>query len=114
MLEFKAIEAVKFGEIIAMPKLNAEARLRVQSANPTANSAEARRALASVFEEALQPAIIDFMEKNMSSEDLIVLQVYLASGERGIERLEAAGDKSIDRSIENALNKAMGGNNGQQ
>lgn len=103
MLTFNKIKPIRFGDIVATPILNAEARLRVKSAKVSGNGAEAREALASVFPEEQRQEIISFMEENMSENELAVLQAYLVSGELGISRLEAATNTAIEKQIERKL-----------
>lgn len=101
-LSFSGLEAVKFGEIVATPTVTAETRLRIQSGN--FKSAEGREKLIKVMSGCFgdqADAIADFMDKQMSTYELSLLQAYLAGGETMLNDVRGTIVKAMQDGAQN-------------
>jgi len=99
-LSFNGLEAVKFGEIVALPTMTAEARLRIQSGN--LKSAEGRgkliKAMADCFGDD-SAKIADFMTKSMSDYELSLLRAYLVGGETMLDDVRGTIAKAMENGV---------------
>lgn len=104
MLHFNGLEPIDFKGKQYDPKIDAEKKLRLQSAkfDTQTNADAATEVLASCFDE--QEAK-DFIRTKLSDADKEVLVVYLVSGETGINRLSRASDGAIEKYVERTLGK---------
>lgn len=101
---FRKFEAVGFGDLQAMPKMDAELNLRVSSLEITNdNLDEVRDTLASCFGEKAAE-VKAFMKDNMFLMDFMRLQVYLTQGENGLKDFERRMDRVFDKQISEAMN----------
>ena len=112
MLEFKKMEAVKFGDLVAQPIMNTERRMRLQNLD-LSNGVDqvALDALASVFSENDRDEVKKFISDYMGAEDVIKLRAYLVGGEAGLERLEKASEMAIEQALAKRLDEVQA--NGQ-
>lgn len=105
-LTFNKLEPVRFGEIVAMPVLSQELKLRVQQLKPEAdNMEETRNILSECFGEKSM-AVKEFMRENFSNMDYIRLQVYLLNGDKGLEDIERRMDIVSTEEMRKAMQKA--------
>lgn len=96
-LEFKGLEPVKFGDIIATPVVSQENKMRLRSANlQTEDGAnELKKILAECF-PAQQMQVAAFIQQ-MNELDLEILQGYLIGGQRMVDLIE----KEIEGAMHN-------------
>lgn len=108
MLEFKKMEAVKFGDLVAQPIMNTERRMRLQNLD-LSNGVDqvALDALASVFSENDRDEVKKFISDYMGAEDVIKLRAYLVGGEAGLERLEKASEMAIEQALAKRLDEVQ-------
>lgn len=108
MLEFKKMEAVKFGDLVAQPIMNTERRMRLQSLDLSKGVDEvALDALTSVFSENDREAVKKFISDYMGTDDVIKLRAYLVGGEAGLERLEKASEMAIEQALAKRLDEVQ-------
>lgn len=100
-LKFKNIEPVQFGDIVAMPYVDEETKLRLQNINFTTleGRAEGINLMLSCFKEH-KDEIREFM-KTMGAYDLNQLQAYLMGGQALLDKLDKQFEKMMDRSFSN-------------
>lgn len=103
-LEFKETEAVKFGNIIAVPSVDAELKLRIGQIKFGTNEAinSAIEIMSHAFGEKSYE-IAEFMHKYMSATQLQKLQAYLVGGEDGLEMYERQMNRLTDKMMDKAL-----------
>lgn len=101
-LEFEEKQAIRFGDIIAFPKVDNELQLRLSTL--TYSTVEDIEHAIDVLSKAFgdqSGKIRGFMADNMTADDLAKLQVYLTRGVAGLKTLEKAEDKLLDSQIAN-------------
>jgi len=102
-LSFSALEAVKFGELVALPTVTAESRLRIQSAN--FKTAEGREklinAMAACFKDHVAE-VADFMTTQMSNYELSLLQAYLVGGDLMLNDVRNSVLNAMQNGVQNA------------
>lgn len=99
-LTFSSIEALKFGNITAVPQMNAEQRLRVRNLDmKEENVPEIIDTLAACFGDK-SAEVKEFMTKNLFLMDFIQIQIYLTQGQTGLDALNARLDKFMDKRID--------------
>lgn len=98
-LQFNGIEAIRFGDIVSTPKIDAETRLRLQGVKLNTKDAvnEAIEVLSSCF-GADSVAIKQFMAEQMSEYELAKLQAYLLGGDSMLEVFEKQFNKNLEQS----------------
>ena len=86
-LKFEEIKAIQFGGLKVKPKkadTEMELRLRALDLSTSSGVEEAKEVLSSCFEDH-QKEIRKFMDNNMTSIQLSVLQAYLIGGKQVVE-----------------------------
>lgn len=90
-LEFKETEAVKFGDLVAMPKITPAQRLRLQQFDSKIASEEewyeARDLAASCFGEH-RDEVAKFIDAHFDVLKFTKLLAFLVAGEEGVEKIE--------------------------
>lgn len=89
-LEFKkGLDAIKFGDIVAVPKLDVEKRLRLQNIKleDAAGIKEAVNVISSCF-EGKEDEVKAFINEYMGLSDIARLQVYLVGGDSMLEQVD--------------------------
>lgn len=101
-LNFKKIEPVQFGDIVATPKVDEETKLRLQKIDLSTVQGwdDGIDLMAGCFAEQKEE-IKDFMKTNMTSLDLNKLQAYLMGGDAMVELLEKRMEKFFEKEVEN-------------
>lgn len=97
-LEFKkGLDAIKFGDIVATPKLDVEKRLRLQNIK-LENAASIKEAIAVIAEcfVGKEVEVAEFINEFMGLDDIARLQVYLVGGDAMLSR--------VDKKIEGVIN----------
>lgn len=99
-LKFEKIKKIQFGDLKVMPQMNQELELRVRGLNLSTEDgiAEAKDVLSSCFGENKE-AVRQFMDSNMKSVNLSVLQAYLIGGNQAVEMVL---NTAIAKGAENA------------
>lgn len=95
-LEFKnQLEAIDFGGLVALPKVDIEARLRLQNIklDDASGVKEAITVISECFGENAS-AVKEFINDNLSVMDIAQLQVYLVGGQKMLD--------SVNKKLENA------------
>ena len=107
MLHFNGLEPIDFKGHLCEPKLDAEKKLRLQNANyDTAEHArEADDILVSCFDDDFAKS---FIREKLSTDDKVVLKMYLTNGETGLNRLSKATDGAIEKYITRAIGDVNG------
>lgn len=104
-LNFNAIEAIGFGNLKVKPQMTKELELRVKNLKINeANREEAIEILSSCF-GSYATEVKQFMQENMHEYDLIELSMYLAHGDRGLENFRSIMQKSMDKQMDQAVDK---------
>lgn len=104
-LSFEKIEAVRFGDLEAMPRMTQERRMRVGSLKLNAGDLDhAYSVLADCFDEKSEE-IKTFMAKNMPVLELTRLQAYLLGGEAGLRELDRKTELLMDKQVDDAYEK---------
>lgn len=100
-LKFEKIQPVQFGDIVAMPYVDEETKLRLQNINFSTleGRADAIDLMVSCFKEK-KDEIREFM-KGMGVYELNQLQAYLMGGQVLLDKLDKQFDKMMDRSFNN-------------
>lgn len=89
-LEFKkGLDAIKFGDITVVPKLDVEKRLRLQNIKleDVAGIKEAVNVISSCF-EGNEDEVKAFINEYMGLSDIARLQVYLVGGDSMLEQVD--------------------------
>lgn len=89
-LEFKkGLDAIKFGDITVVPKLDVEKRLRLQNIKleDAAGIREAVNVISSCF-EGKEDEVKAFINEYMGLSDIARLQVYLVGGDSMLEQVD--------------------------
>ena len=88
-LEFNQIEAIKFGDIVARPKVDMETKLRLQSAklSNAAEMAETIELIANACGDKSKE-VKEFIEENLGIVDIARIQAYLAGGKTLLDALD--------------------------
>ena len=97
-LQFNGIEAIRFGKTVALPKVDAETRLRLQALklNTKESVTEAIEVLSSCF-GAESYAVKQFMTEQMTEYELAQVQAYLLGGESMLEMLDKQFEKNLGK-----------------
>lgn len=100
-LNFNKIEPVQFGDIVAMPKIDEETKLRLQNINLSTVQGwnDGVELMAGCFSEK-KDEVKDFMKNNMNSFDLNKLQAYLMGGDSMVEMLEKKMERILDKEVQ--------------
>lgn len=95
-LKFSKIEPVQFGDIVAMPVVDEETKLRLYELNLSTIDGvnEAIAVMAGCFKDK-KDEIKEFMKGEMSSYELNQLQAYLMGGQAMLDKLEKQLDIAI-------------------
>lgn len=89
-LEFKkGLDAIKFGDIAVVPKLDVEKRLRLQNIKleDVTGIKEAVNVISSCF-EGKEDEVKAFINEYMGLSDIARLQVYLVGGDSMLEQVD--------------------------
>ena len=97
-LQFKGLEAVEFRDIVEVPQIDNELKLRLQTCDKS-NEDEVMDLLASAFPKN-KTKIRKFIEDEMSTYERVQLLAYLVGGSAGLELYE--------KSISDKFNKIAG------
>lgn len=102
MLHFNGLEPVDFKGKMCEPKVDTEARLRLNTIKfgTDAEIREADEVLASCFNEQYAK---DFIRNKLSPDDKEILRTYLVSGETGLNRLNDITSGAISRFIKREM-----------
>lgn len=102
MLHFNGLEPIDFKGKMCEPKVDVEARLRLNSLKfgTETEIKEADEVLASCFTEQYAK---DFIRDKLSPDDKEVLRTYLAGGETGLNRLNEITSGAVDKFITRAV-----------
>lgn len=102
MLHFNGLEPIDFKGKLCEPKIDAEKKLRLQeiSFDTEERVKKADEVLASCFDEEYAK---DFIKEKLSTDDKMVLKMYLVGGETGLNRLSKATDGAIEKYITRAM-----------
>ena len=102
MLHFNGIEPIDFKGKECMPKVDTEARLRLNviKFGTEAEIKEADEVLMSCFEEQYAK---DFIKNKLSPDDKEILRTYLAGGETGLNRLNDITNGAVDNFVKKAI-----------
>lgn len=98
-LKFEKPQAVQFGEIIAVPKLTTELKLRLQNALQVDKLKtgdgldELTQILAKCF-PGHTDEVATYIESYMTETDMAKLATFLIAGEDGLKRLSAEQETS--------------------
>ena len=98
-LKFSKLEPVQFGDIVAMPEVSEETKLRLYglSFSTLEQTNEAIDLMSSCFKDK-QSEIKEFM-KTMNNYELNQLQAYLMGGQALLEKLEKQIDAAITKEL---------------
>lgn len=98
MLKFNGLEPIEFKGKRCEPKVDVEARLRLNSIKfrTEADIKEADEVLASCFDDQYAK---DFIREKLSPDDKEILRAYLAGGETGLNRLSDITAGTIEQFI---------------
>ena len=98
-LEFKkkGLDAIQFGDLKVVPKLDVEKRLRLQNIKlDDANGIkEAIKVIASCFDDKADD-VEEFINQYMGLNDIARLQVYLVGGDSMLEQVDKKIQGVID------------------
>lgn len=97
-LEFKkGLDAIKFGDVVATPKLDVEKRLRLQNIklDDVASIKEAIEVISSCF-EGKEEEVAGFITGYMGLSDIARLQVYLVGGDDMLQKVEKKLEGVVD------------------
>lgn len=88
-LEFKKIEAIKFGDIVVEPKLDVETRLRLQTTKLTTQQEidETIDLIAKCCGDKAE-GVKEFIEQNLGVVDIARIQAYLAGGKTLLDAID--------------------------
>lgn len=88
-LEFKKIEAIKFGDVVVEPKVDVETRLRLQTTklSNVQEIAEAIDLIASCCGDKADD-VKKFIEENLGVVDIARIQAYLAGGKTLLDAID--------------------------
>lgn len=102
MLHFNGLEPIDFKGHMCEPKIDAEKKLRLSNIKfETAEQIqEADEVLASCFDDDYAK---NFIRERLSADDKVVLKIYLANGETGLNRLSQATEGFVEKYITRAL-----------
>lgn len=100
-LKFNKLEAVQFGDIVEVPVLDQEKKLRLKTLT-RADSDDAKDKMSACFPQN-QASIREFMNE-MSDYDLQRLFTYLVHGESGLELTEKMVSQNMESVIKEKLN----------
>lgn len=101
---FKKLEPVAFGDLVVMPKLTAEIKLRIRQFKVTETNMDELRDLLSQCFESAREEVKGFMRDNFSDIDYMRLQAYLLDGEKGVADLERRMDTVVTETMKEAIN----------
>lgn len=94
-LSFKknSAEAIAFGDLVATPNVDIEARLRIQGLQ-MGNANEIKEAILVISEcfGDKKDEVAEFLSKDMTVLDLAKLKAYLVGGDDMVERVNSAMD----------------------
>lgn len=90
-LQFKKrkAEAIAFGDIVEVPKLDIEKRLRIQHLS-LKNATDVKEAIQVMSECFESDGVAEFMKNEMTVIDLARLQAYLIGGEEMVDKIDGA------------------------
>lgn len=104
---FPTIEPVKFGDFEAVPKMTAEAQLRLSQLKISPeNLDEAAKAIAECFGENAEK-VEEILRANRLTMEYQRLQAYLLQGQKGLELIDKLLEESINDNLEKALKVAQ-------
>lgn len=97
-LSFKknSAEAIQFGDLVVTPKVDIEARLRIQSSQ-MGNASEVKEAILVISEcfGDKKDEVAEFLSNDMTVLDLAKLKAYLVGGADMVERVDSAMESAL-------------------
>lgn len=97
-LSFKknTAEAIQFGDLVVTPKVDIEARLRIQALQ-MGNANEVKEAILVISEcfGDKKDEVAEFLSKDMTVLDLAKLKAYLVGGNDMVERVDSAMESAL-------------------
>lgn len=105
MLHFNGLEPIDFKGKMCTPKVDTEARLRLNTIKFGTESEvkEADEVLGSCFTEQYAK---DFIREKLSPDDKEVLRTYLVGGETGLNRLNDITSGAVEHYITQAVKES--------